>query len=195
MADKGQDYKRNILELLLQTRASSGMMSTIRSRGISMLPTILPDEEIEIIHCPIEDTRMGDIVVFRAKGKLYVHRLVKKVGKGDETLIFEKGDNFVHIGCVRSEDYLGRVESIKTEQGFIDLKSRGSRVLGSMLAFYGRLMVRMYKGVSFLTRNLLSRISPRAASRINHAFAWTLNAPSYLTIKAARVILTKSGQN
>jgi len=77
----------------------------------SMLPAIWPGDTLMIESAPVGDVTEGDIVLFGRERRLFVHRVVKKIG----------GSKFVTRGDAMSaldpvighHELLGRVSSIQ----------------------------------------------------------------------------------
>ncbi|RDW89230.1 putative signal peptidase [Coleophoma cylindrospora] len=72
----------------------------------------------------LEETKVGEIVVYNVKGKdiPIVHRLVRKFGTGDEAKLLTKGDNNVADDTelyARGQDYIERKDIIGSVVGYI----------------------------------------------------------------------------
>lgn len=90
----------------------------VQSQGSSMLPLIRPGSELTIKGCSIENLNIGDLVAFRDKDSVSVHRCIfynKKV-------FYERGDNcslWVILTPKAKENLIGKVVSIKRDDGSI----------------------------------------------------------------------------
>jgi hypothetical protein len=96
----------------------------IRVRGISMLPFLDEDDELEVVAAAKQDFETGDLIVFNREGDLIVHRIIKMNGSS----FLEMGDN-QRIGTwLNWQARLGKVVSIlKKDASVVDLKSESQR--------------------------------------------------------------------
>lgn len=191
----GQDpnkYQGRILDTLLLAAEKNGTTREIRSRGLSMHPFIRSDEEVLIRHCPASAARTGDVVVFRSLDTVMVHRLVKKVDTAQGLRLYEKGDNTLRIACVPAELFLGRVEAVRTERGVIDLRRMPLRVLGLVVALWGRAVVRLVKALpGGLVEEPSFGRSSRSGRSSASALAGVLTAPTHLMLRLSRRLLAR----
>lgn len=89
--DKGFDYKMKII-------------------GNSMIPTFQPNDFITVQKKSMEDLQIGDIIIFFSKQKYFImHRLIKKIKKGDYLTLITKGDNnlFIDKYHITKNNYIG----------------------------------------------------------------------------------------
>jgi len=76
--------------------------------GQSMMPTLQPDDKVQIHPFPFEDLAPGDIIAFYQDGKPLVHRVKVRVGLG----LLTCGDNNILLDpLVTRENYIGRVSA------------------------------------------------------------------------------------
>lgn len=89
---------------------ASGKNYKMRIIGNSMLPTLYPNTLIEVQRKPMEELKIGDIVVFFSQQKYFIiHRLIKKIKKEDGFVLITKGDNnsFVDKYNITIRNYIG----------------------------------------------------------------------------------------
>src|SRR5262252_9252311 len=55
----------------------------LQVRGLSMLPSLWPGDEVEIVRCPPADLKRGDVVLGIRDGNFLVHRLLQVSPAGD----------------------------------------------------------------------------------------------------------------
>lgn len=76
--------------------------------GQSMMPTLQPDDHVQVQPFPFEDLAPGDIIAFYQDGKHLVHRVKVRVGLG----LLTCGDNNILLDpIVTKENYIGRVSA------------------------------------------------------------------------------------
>ncbi len=54
----------------------------LRVRGESMLPSLWPGDEVEIVSCAVDDARKGDVVLSIRDGRFFLHRFVGQLPGG-----------------------------------------------------------------------------------------------------------------
>lgn len=62
----------------------------LRVRGESMVPSLWPGDEVEVLRCAPEEMRCGEIVLAMRDGRFFVHRLV---GRSDTGGFLLRGDS------------------------------------------------------------------------------------------------------
>ncbi|MEO8078361.1 MAG: signal peptidase I [Acidobacteriota bacterium] len=83
----------------------------LRVGGTSMLPTIRPGDVLLIRPVEITSVEPGEVILFRAGGRLFVHRVVQPVVSGADRILITRGDNHAHPDQpVTAVDLLGRVD-------------------------------------------------------------------------------------
>jgi hypothetical protein len=73
------------------------MPSSVRLRvhGESMLPTLWPDDVVEIESCSLEDVRPGEIVLALRDGRFFLHRFIQRnfAASGTQVGFLLRGDS------------------------------------------------------------------------------------------------------
>jgi hypothetical protein len=79
----------------------------------------------------------GDVVVFFLDETLIVHRIVKIMEGAGERIFRTKGDSSLCLDArpVRESEIVGRVVTVRSGNRTIDLRSRGWRAWGRVVAF------------------------------------------------------------
>jgi Peptidase S24-like len=81
-------------------------------KGKSMRPLIRQGDRVEVRLMNLEDLKPGDIIAFREKRSVVVHRLLAKSKNKGCRQVFQKGDNAGNWSWVKSEHVLGRVDVV-----------------------------------------------------------------------------------
>lgn len=83
----------------------------LRITSRSMVPALRPDDEIVVRPVPLEQLRVGDIILFEHNGQLICHRLVEK---RDEVTWLTRGDDAGGPGeQVGQDQVLGKVVAVR----------------------------------------------------------------------------------
>ena len=138
-------------QLAMQGLALNGVIR-FRAGGVSMLPTLLPGDLLEIERAAPAVFAVGDIVLFSRGESLFVHRLIAI----DETGVrfSTRGDSMGSCDPEQNRTFLGRVVSVE-RRGH---KRSVSRRLGYLARFGGWCMYH-----SALLRSLYLRFQARGA--------------------------------
>jgi peptidase S24-like protein len=120
-------------QLAMEGLALNGAIR-FRAGGVSMLPTLLPGDLLEIERTAPAEFRVGDIVLFSRGESLFVHRLIAI----DETRarFTTRGDSMGPCDPEQDRTFLGRVISV--ERG--GRRCAIPRRLGHLTRFAGWLM-------------------------------------------------------
>src|SRR5690348_15825963 len=78
-ASHGSDVQTLKCELAAEVLRAVGMLR-MQVTGWSMLPTVWPGDTLMIERAPVGGVAEGDIVLFGRERRLFVHRVVKKLG-------------------------------------------------------------------------------------------------------------------
>ena len=83
----------------------SGQSVRFVARGSSMWPSIPPGSRLEVLPCPAEELKVGELAAFDRGGQLVVHRVTQQEAGG----VRMQGDNReVSDGEIPPEQILGR---------------------------------------------------------------------------------------
>lgn len=117
-------------QLAMEGLALNGVIR-FRAGGVSMLPTLLPGDLLEIERAAPAEFRGGDIVLFSRGGSLFAHRLIAF----DETRarLTTRGDSMGPCDPEQNRTFLGRVISVERR----GRRCQISRRLGHVARFAG----------------------------------------------------------
>jgi len=113
----------------------------LRVFGTSMVPAVLPGDEVLIQRATLEEILPGEIAVFLRTGRLFVHRVVDRqvmnvaVGSNQELCLITRGDRQRDCDLpVHSSELLGRVVFIERDRREIRVApNRATRVTARVL--------------------------------------------------------------
>lgn len=98
--------------------------------GYSMWPFLKDGEKVIVKEIPIEQLRVGDIILYRADNKSVCHRLVNKIKDAGRYMLYVRGDNSLSAPQIIAEDmYKGKVVAVISNGKFIDLVTKSQNVL------------------------------------------------------------------
>ncbi|MBW6501957.1 MAG: signal peptidase I [Bacteroidales bacterium] len=117
-----------ILKEIGFTLLSEGKILKIRAEGYSMYPAIKPGSVIHIRpYQPGELPEPGEIIAWKRESGLVVHRLVRIISEGNETLYITRGDGTLgEDPPVSAGQIAGRVGQIEYRGRNRILKSGGT---------------------------------------------------------------------
>ncbi len=111
--------------------------------GYSMLPTLFPGDILAVKAEPLPAIQTGDVVLFTRQGRFFIHRTLRRMQTGSDTLLLTRGDSLPHSEePVSAQELLGRVVSF--ERGSlapapVPRCSPARRFVGLLLAYSGSL--------------------------------------------------------
>jgi hypothetical protein len=83
--DKPNDWPAK-WELERPLLAAEGLRASgrlrLRVRGESMLPSLWPGDDVEVVSCPVEDVRKGEVVLALRDGRFFLHRFLGQLPGG-----------------------------------------------------------------------------------------------------------------
>lgn len=109
--------------------------------GRSMRPLIEDTDRITFTQIIQDRIRTGDIIVFREKNKIIVHRVIWKKRKENTIYFCQKGDSSPICSWIKSEDILGKVTVIHKKNKVVFVDSFISGLLNRILGFLGAIWV------------------------------------------------------
>ena len=108
-----------------------GQAVRFRAAGLSMEPSIRDGDAITVSPVQRGAARVGDVLLYRADGRLLAHRVIGRAEGADGVLLVRADAPGWEVERVAESDVLGRIERI-------DRNGRGVRLQG---AFFRRLAV------------------------------------------------------
>ena len=120
--------------------------------GQSMRPLIVAGDRLVVRPCAADAVRVGDVLVFRYKGRLTGHRLVWKHSCGGRYSFWLRGDSSITVQRVGQDQLEGKVVSVVKSSGLIDLTGPLWRVLSPAMVMCGPLVYAAYRVLRPFTR-------------------------------------------
>ncbi len=115
-------------EALVTEILTRGLGVRFSARGGSMRPTIRGGEAITVTPVAIEAVAAGDIVLFRRRGRMVVHRVLRVLREGDVVRFLTRGDASVAADPpLEACHVLGRVVAVERDGRDVDLTGARSR--------------------------------------------------------------------
>jgi len=183
---RAEAYRDALLDLLSESWRGSGRSTTLRTRGISMEPLIRARDEVLLHHVDPAELCTGDIAAFRNGPTVVVHRVVGVVGRAPGRVFLEKGDNTMALSLVTEERLLGRVDEVRTPRRRLDLRRRHHRLLGVLVAIYGRVSFRLYRELRRVKLALLGARQDAPLRFARRIIVVALQAPPWLLLWLVR---------
>lgn len=151
----------NIAVELKKEALSRGLNITTPTCGTSMIPIIMPRNNVVVVACDKDKLRCGEIIVFQhvAGGQILAgHRIIfKKISEG-KVIFYTKGDSQRRYDPpIREEQVLGKITKIKRRHFSISLDSFGGRLLNliflllsaSLVLPFSLILFRRLKSLAF----------------------------------------------
>jgi len=108
----------------------------IETAGFSMWPFVKQGEKLIIKKFPIEDLKIGDLILYQRNNQKVCHRLIKKKEINGRYLIFVRGDNStVSAELITEQMFLGKAISILRKGKMINLTSSKQRLINWLIVF------------------------------------------------------------
>jgi len=109
----GEPYQRLVCGLAGEVVRTFGGVR-LRVFGTSMVPSVLPGDLISVQKTGLADISPGEIVLFSQQGRLFAHRVVRRVRSVVNPYLITRGDRLGQDDPpVSSSELLGRVSSIE----------------------------------------------------------------------------------
>jgi hypothetical protein len=122
----------------------------LQLRGVSMLPSLWPGDEVEIVRCLHSDLKCGDVVLGIRSGHFILHRLLGFSENGD---VITRGDAMPRPDLgVPADSILGTVVTVRRGWRSVPLlrrRVRFQRALGVLLCYSG-----LARGIALRFHNL-----------------------------------------
>ncbi|MBI5788089.1 MAG: signal peptidase I [Candidatus Schekmanbacteria bacterium] len=144
LRDNIQSHISNVhLKALTELWGNAGEESVAIISGNSMWPLIRQGDELTIGH-NIDHINRGDIIVFRTKGVMVAHRVVKIIRGGDDKDYYlTKGDcnRYFDLPLLTNKLTLGKVLVVKSLNRKHDYEKAYWRIINKMVAVVSGLFV------------------------------------------------------
>lgn len=171
--DKLISIKEKLTPILVAQWQQENQIKTIRFQGDSMYPFLIDGDRLEVKFCKYPEISVGDIVLIYSDQCLFAHRIIDISIKGNETRVFEAGDNSL-ISRQVTENIIGIITAFKRRDRLHNLTQDNWQRISSSIARYQRFFLSLrdrlpaIKGRDFFIikiKNLLFSILPRMMNR------------------------------
>lgn len=133
----------------------------IETSGFSMWPFVRKGEKLIIRKASIQSLKVGDIILYRAnsqapetKHQLVCHRLVKKIKRKDEYLLYTRGDNSTSSPEIVTEEmFLGKAVGIMKNGRVVGLTDLRGRFMNRIIVIFAPLATKILKPAYIKLRN------------------------------------------
>ena len=114
--------------------------------GYSMWPFLLPLEKLVVKKTAFEQVRVGDIIIYRAEGKLICHRVVKKAHRARSCLLYSRGDaSLSSPEAVNPEMFAGKAFGILKDERIVSLDTRPQHLLNRLIVIFAPVITYIVK--------------------------------------------------
>jgi len=139
MEETPNQARIELLDAAVGLMGETGRLGTLPVQGGSMLPTLQAGQTL-LADLSAGRRRRGDLLVFRQDDYLVVHRLVGPAGSARrQRPLRTRGDAMLDLDPPVGLDRVrGTVIAFKDDGGWWDLRTRGARLYGLLLAWHGR---------------------------------------------------------
>ena len=93
-------------------RDNNHNLSFFEATGFSMWPFLRTEDKLVVKKVPLEELKIGDIILYIKDNQTICHRLVKKIGYKEKYLLYARGDNSKSIESVNENMLKGKVIGI-----------------------------------------------------------------------------------
>jgi signal peptidase I len=135
-----QALKEGRCSLVAEALREWGVLK-IRATGVSMLPTLWPGDLLTVQSRQLEEIEPGEIVLYRRRGRFFIHRCVSKSLTGDDIFLIARGDSMPGDDPpVRGDQVLGKITEIQRSGSVFSPARKLSpfrRMVGYMLCHWG----------------------------------------------------------
>lgn len=102
--------------------------------GFSMWPFLRPGRKVVVKRVPINDLKIGDIILYRLDNELICHRLLRKCTDNNKSLLYARGDNSRGFPQVVTEEmFLGKVTGALRSGKIINLSGRKQQFVNRLI--------------------------------------------------------------
>ncbi len=121
-------------EMLADVLRSGGTV-TLRVFGGSMWPWLRSGDAISVRREDAARIHLGEVVLFAREGRLFAHRVIRKLARDGRAVLITKGDALPHADApLESAELLGRIFRVRRAGREFALDSPQRRALGRAAA-------------------------------------------------------------
>ena len=136
----------------------------------SMMPLLRIGDYVLVQSANPDSIRPGDIIVFKGRDRLIVHRVIRRYDNGSPAFL-QKGDSTTAAEIIRSEDVIGRVIAVRKGTKIIRLNEGIWKVINCALTLFSSSVYHLKPENPFLkkiakflfhkTRSLFNRLTQK----------------------------------
>ena len=133
-----------LFDAVVREALTAGVTVRFRAAGASMYPTIRDGETVSIAPVELADIVYGDVLLYRASGRLLAHRVVGLTASRERLVVHVRGD--AKRACdapVDGSDVVGRVIAVDRGGRVIPLHGRIPRLQHGVRAALSRARQRL----------------------------------------------------
>ncbi|MBN2406165.1 MAG: signal peptidase I [Elusimicrobia bacterium] len=121
---------RKIAEELSLDALKDGYIKKFRIINDSMKISLYPEDLVSVARVSPGSIRPGDIILFRRKGNLILHRVIGRRSRGGTRIFRTKGDNAWRADgfIVRESDIIGKAVGVERRNRLVDMASFAGRM-------------------------------------------------------------------
>ena len=173
-----------IVEAALDVWRQTGEQHLISTTGRSMLPLIQEGDQVLVTH-GCESVQRGDVVVFRQKGQLIAHRVMRIQSRENGPAFVTRGDNVLCSDPpVNADKVMGRVLAIKRHGRLMALNTPFWYIVGRVVAV-GTLPV---MGLCDWGRNLKHHLWGTAPHPLTNLMRRSILIPFSIALRIAQIM-------
>ncbi|HDN65289.1 MAG TPA: signal peptidase I [Methanosarcinales archaeon] len=132
----------------------------------SMIPLLQIGDNVLVQSVSPDSIRPGNIIVFKSRDKLIVHRVIRRYDNGSLTFL-QKGDSTTTAEIMRSEDVIGKVIAVRKGSKIICLNNKIWKVINCTLTLFSSSVYHLKPENPFL-KKIAKFFFHRTRSLLNH---------------------------
>ena len=175
-----------MLDAAVDLIGKSGHLGSVALTGTSMFPTFATVERLAVEFSPT-GLAFGDVLVFRQRGMLVVHRLVQRQRREGSLRLRTRGDGTIAFDpWLAPESVIGRVIAVGYAGGtWRNLRNSGARSYGLLVAAHAL----FWGGLGAVVLKLGGRSGPVWHSRLGRLDRFKLRFAHWLLFRALHPVV------
>ncbi|PXF61402.1 MAG: signal peptidase I [Candidatus Methanogaster sp.] len=132
----------------------------------SMIPLLQIGDDVLVQSVSPNSIRPGNIIVFKSRDKLIVHRVIRRYDNGSPAFL-QKGDSTTTAEIIRGEDVIGKVIAVRKGSRIIRLNDGIWKVINCALTLFSSSVYHLNPENPFL-KKIAKFFFQRTRSLFNH---------------------------